>query len=337
VKARYSALFIAVFFGMLLLPLRTLKLDPYTIEELFFGRAQLIEWIANLRISLGDRVFPKVLMGNNGWLVYTAEGDLDDYQKSDPFSRKELKRIGQRLDDLTAQYVQQGTTLLIVVPPNKSTIYLESVPPEIPVLGKVSRLDQLAAYLKANENITFIDLRPALLRAKKDGQIYYATDTHWNDLGAYVAYDAIMTELQKDFPGLRAHPLSDFHIEKAEPELLDLTRIMGTTLIPEERVQLAPTFETHTSYRDIPVGNRRITFLHNPDDTLPSLVLYYDSFFLRVNPLLGEHFREGIMVQNFMAGSLWTLDWVEETKPDVVIIELTERYLGQLLKFIERD
>jgi hypothetical protein len=322
---------------MLLLPLRTLKLDPYTIEELFFGRAQLIEWIANLRVSLGDRVFPKVLMGNNGWLVYTAEGSLDDYQKSDPFSQHELERIRKRLDDLSAQYAQQGTALIIVVPPNKSTIYPESVPPEIPVLGKVSRLDQLAADLQANGNSTFIDLRPALLGAKKDGQLYYATDTHWNDLGAYAAYDVIMSELQKKLPGLRTHPLSDFRVEKTRPQILDLSRIMGTTLLPEQGVQLVPNFETHSSYRDIPVGGRSLTFLNNPDDQLPSLLLYYDSFFFRVIPLLGEHFHRGILVQNFMAGDLWTLDWVEKEKPDVVIIEFSERYLGKLLKFIERE
>jgi D-alanyl-lipoteichoic acid acyltransferase DltB (MBOAT superfamily) len=69
----------------------------------------------------------------------------------------------------------------------------------------------------------------------------------------------------------------------------------------------------------------------------PSLVLYYYSFFFRVNLLLGEHFHSGILVQNFVAGGFWTLDWVEEEKPDVVIIEFSERYLGKLLKLIERE
>ncbi|MFN8387050.1 MAG: hypothetical protein U0X92_11595 [Anaerolineales bacterium] len=61
-------------------------------------------------------------------------------------------------------------------------------------------MDQVIAYLRANGKQQVIDLRPALLTAKSERQVYYATDTHWNDYGAYIAYSAIMNELRKTDP-----------------------------------------------------------------------------------------------------------------------------------------
>ena len=61
--------------------------------------------------------------------------------------------------------------------------------------------------------------------------------------------------------------------------------------------------------------------------------MYYDSFFFRVIPILAEHFHQGVLVQNYTGGGLWNLSWVDERKPDVVIIEFNERYLEDLPQF----
>jgi hypothetical protein len=76
-------------------------------------------------------------------------------------------------------------------------------------------------------------------------------------------------------------------------------------------------------------------FSYNPDTSLPNLVMYYDSFFFSVIPMLGEHFHKGYYVQNYSGGGLWNLSWVDEQDPDVVIIEFAERYLNDLPRFID--
>ena len=55
-----------------------------------------------------------------------------------------------------------------------------------------SRLDQLVAHLKAHSNLTIVDLREAHLDEKSRHQVFYRTDTHWNNRGAYVGYTQIM-------------------------------------------------------------------------------------------------------------------------------------------------
>ena len=77
-KDRYPLALIIIFIGILLIPLRTLALDPNAIESSFYMRPRLITMIANMRFSLGDRVFPNVIVGKNGWLIFTN----DSLQKS---------------------------------------------------------------------------------------------------------------------------------------------------------------------------------------------------------------------------------------------------------------
>ncbi len=334
-KELYPIAFIVGFLGMLLIPLRTLALDPYAIEENFYPRARLIAWTSNLRLLIGDRVFPKAIAGDDGWLVYTAEGDMEDYQRSALFTREELAQFQQNLDALSARYAERGITLLVIVPPNKNTIYPERVPPQIPVIGKRTRLDQAVSYLQAHGNQQIIDLRPALKAARAEREIYYATDTHWNDYGAYIAYSALMNEAGKIHPRVAAHPQTDFKVMTREPDLLDLSKVMGATLLRESQIQFAPQFDLRANYKTVELGGRRLTFSHIPDSDLPDVVLYYDSFFFSVIPLLGEHFHRGVYIQNYTGGGLWNLSWVDEREPDVAIIEFAERYLEDLPRFIE--
>jgi hypothetical protein len=334
-KKYYPIFFIIAFIGMLLIPLRTLSLDPNLIEDSFYLRARLIDWSSSLRLTLGDRVFPKVIVGDSGWLVYTAENDIEEYQKADLFTDAELAHIQKSLDALAARYAERGIQLIVVVPPNKNSIYPERVPAAVPVLGKISRLEQLTEYLQKNGQTHLLDLRPALMAAKAEREIYYATDTHWNDYGAFIAYTAIMDELHKTYPSLSPHSQADFKVVKRAPEQLDLAQNIGTTLYEESKVQFVPQFETHTVYKNVTVGGRKLMFSYNPDPSLPKLVLYHDSFFFRVIPMLGEHFSTGLFVQNYMGGGLWSLSWVDEQKPDVVIIEFAERYLQDLLLLVD--
>jgi hypothetical protein len=334
-KERYPVILIIVFIGMLLIPLRTLALDPNAIEDSFYSRERLITFIANLRFSIGDRVYPSVLVGKNNWLVFTAEGDIEDYQHTTLFTNDELASFQQNLDALAARYAERGITLLVIVPPNKNTIYPERVPAQIPVIGNESKLDQVVDYLQAHGNEQIIDLRPALLAAKSEHQVYYATDTHWNDYGIYIAYSALMTELHKTYPNLTAHPVTDFKIVKRPAEQLDLSKNMGITLLPESKIQFVHRFDLHTSYKNVNLGQRKLMFSYNPDASLPNIVMYYDSFFFSVIPLLGEHFHNGYYIQNYSGGGLWNLSWVDEQHPDVVIIEFAERYLDDLPHFID--
>ena len=330
-RDHYSKIMIAIFLGILLITLRTLALDPHAIEESFYPRARLIAWTSNLRLTIGDRVFPKAIAGDNGWLVYTAEGDINDYQKVGLFSEEELAQFQHNLDALSGAYAERGIDLIVVIVPNKNTIYPERVP-DLPVLGVESRLDQVTAYLREHGSEQLVDLRPALLAEKAEREMYYATDTHWNDYGAYIAYAALLDEA-----GITPRPATDFDVVTRDPALLDLSENIGATILPESKTQFAPRFDLRASFKNLNLGGRRLMLSYVPGTSLPDVVLYYDSFFFNVIPMLGEHFNHGLYVQNYTGGGLWNLSWVDEREPDVVIIEFAERYLHDLPDFINPE
>ena len=326
-EEKYPIFFIAAFIGLLLLPLRGTGLNIQTLDESFYSRERLITFANDFRILIGDRVFPNVLIGPNHWLVFTAEHSLDDYQNTIPLSDGDLSLIQKSLDEFNMSLRERGITLLVVIPPDKNTIYPEYVPEGIPVIGQESRLDQLINFMNTNGQTRILDLRPALLQAKQTKQIYYTTDTHWNELGMFIGYREIMTALESYYPQLKPLPESDFRLSSPRKENLDLAQNIGTDLFPENVVILQPQFNSNITFKTFAVGQRKVILSYNPNSSLPKAVIYHDSFFFTMIPLLSEHFSHAVYVQNYLGGGLWNTSWVDEEKPDIVIIEFTERYL----------
>ena len=331
----YPWFFIFAFFAILLVPLKDLNFNPNEIGDGFYGRSRLISFVTDFRLQMGDRVFPKAIVGEDGWLFFTAEKNVDFYQNTQPFTDEELQLIQEHLSAVTARYAAEGIRLLVVVPPSKHSIYPEYYPAEITVLGDKSRLDQLVAYLAEHGDTQILDLRPALLTAKQAQQVYYATDTHWNLIGAFTAYHEIIAELGRTHPSLIPYNLTDFKVSTSSPVLFDIAQNIGSKKWREEKIELTPKDERFATFREIQLGSRKIMFSSTGNEKLPNAVVYYDSFFFTVNPLLGEHFNQAFYVQNFLGGGLWSLAWVDEMKPDIVIVEFSERYIqdiAQLLK-----
>jgi len=329
----YPRIFIAIVIGLLFLP--AVKSYGKVSERSFWRRDDLVAVYANVRLFVfKDRVFENVLVGQNRWLIYTSEGSMDDYQKSRSFSEERLAAIQGSLDALNDRLKAQGIVLLVVIPPDKNTIYPELVPPEIPVIGKESRLDQFMAYMKVHGETQVIDFRAILLEARSQHLICYPYDSHWNEYGAFIAYQEIMFALNKEFPQIIPHPISDFRMITGGDAGLDLALNIGTTRLAADRVELEPLFDSQTTYEVTRLGRRRLTVSSNPDPTLPTAVIYHDSFFFRLIPLVGEHFSRAVYVPHFSSGDIWNLSWIDQEKPDVVILEFAERYLDAITELV---
>jgi alginate O-acetyltransferase complex protein AlgJ len=334
----YSLLFSSVFFILLLMPLQKFDLPLNSFDEGFYGRDKLLRLAANFRVLIGDQVYPRAVIGNDNWLVYTGELSADDYQNTIPFSEKELMRVQEALDTLNQKYAEQGITLLVVIAPNKNTIYPEYVPEEIAVLSNQSRLGQLMDYMSQYGKTEILDLRENLLDAKENDPVYYRTDTHWNAYGAYIAYQEVLDRLSFFHPELKAYPLSSFQQKEFFGQTRDLTEIMGTTLISEDVITLTHKPVNHVVEIVVPIQGspRNLLFTSNVSETnLPSVVVFHDSFFVSVNPYLKEHFSNAVFIPHYTVVS--DLGWVQDQKPDIVIIEYTERYIHSLIGLLATD
>ena len=100
-----------------------------------------------------------------------------------------------------------------ILVPDKSTVYPEHLPPSVTRVHPQSRLEQLLEYLSKHSDVPVVDLRRAMLAAKRQRSVYYRTDTHWNGWGEYVAYREIMEAPARHFPELGPRPQSSFRPE----------------------------------------------------------------------------------------------------------------------------
>src|SRR5512133_762707 len=237
----YSACFVALFLGLLLLPLRGFPGSGKDFDQGFWGYKPLVDLVSAVRHQvLHDQVYSNLLIGRGDWLVLTAEQSLDYYQGALPFSQEDLFQIQQRLDGTRAFLKEKGVTFLVVVAPDKNSIYAEYVPAEIRKVSPQSRLDQLLAYERQHGQTQILDLRPALLQAREANQVFYRTDTHWNSYGAYAGYVEVLNALRQDFPMLKPHALADYRYAGGELKLGDMGNIWVKTAEKEPFFYMEP-------------------------------------------------------------------------------------------------
>lgn len=294
-------------------------------SEAFIGKEQILSAISNFKYHvIRDRYFTGVIADPSGWVVYTGENSFNDFQNIDQFTTEEVKSIKRRLKNLCSVLTKDEIKLIVLIPPNKNTIYPEYMPAEIPQINKKSRLDQVMGVWNDTDNCKVVDLRPTMLEAKKRDKVYNATDSHWTDYGAFLAYQQLSQIMKQDFPAVKVRSIAEF-----EPESLvingDLTSSFGYFDTQENAVRFKPMFETDYLVRTIeaPDGfsDMVLTFTDNPD--LPTAIIYRDSFFAAMVQFILENFKEAEYNWSFNVD----IDMVRAKKPDYLILEVTERYL----------
>jgi alginate O-acetyltransferase complex protein AlgJ len=293
-------------------------------DDEFWGSDTLLHLFSELRFRLGDKLYQDTIISEHNWMVYANDVSLDDYQNANPFSNNQLETIYKNVNNLNDYLSSKDIKLIIIIPPNKNTIYPEYIPEEIPVLTEESRMDQVKSYLNKNGGFNILDLESILLEKRQTMQVYYATDTHWNPYGAYFAYQAVMTEIQKDFPDITPHDLDDYSYVKMTDSDGDIRNTLAMIRIEEEFFNLVTPYDGNIQHKQISnTYNRYI----NTSSTGPRLLAFHDSFGWRLIPFLVEHFSYSAF-HRMLSIDLITIDM---EKPDVVILEWTERILYRLL------
>jgi alginate O-acetyltransferase complex protein AlgJ len=292
----------------------------------FTGRDALVRANYRFRFNvLGERNFHDVVVGKDGWLYYSGERNLDYYQRANLMSAEQIGALLAQLSETRENLTAQGITFYVVVAPNKESIYPEHLPAGIRQANGPSLLDEILAANR-DPDLKIIDLRPALMKAREDTQVYYRTDTHWNPEGAFAAYEVIAERIGADFPAVKAHPPANF-IKVRESIGGDLSAMltMKDELV-EDSFELEPAFDrkalTETSEDDAVLKSI------NSDSSLPRTMIFRDSFFNGLQPFLMEHFSKAIVIRSFNLD----MEWIAAEKPDIVIMEVAERYLPELVK-----
>lgn len=309
----------ALFKGIMAAP------DTYTqyFNEHFALRDKLVDANDFLRLRLfHEREFANVLIGEEDWLFYTGEDNIRDFECTSPFNARELAALVERLQGWDERLSAQGVQFYFVIAPNKESIYPQYLPDYIKTGWNTCRMDQLMNALEIT-NIKTLDLRQPLLLEAERTQIYHRTDTHWNDTGALVAVQEIMGLIKQNFPKVNFPSFDQF--------TSGLRSFSGdlAAFIPEDPrfVEQAVSLTPLGGYQaELAQGEGRMVISTTKDDFLPKVLVFRDSFSDALIPFLAEQFSRGLYVHAFAPD----FDLVEEVQPDIVILEIAQRYLGLL-------
>jgi len=302
-------------------------------EDHFGFRALLIRWYGESRL-LVLHVSPSttVVDGRDGWLFYGDDGGTQDYANETPLTRSEVDVWRTALVRARDWLASRGIAYVFTIAPDKHVIYPEKEPASIRRIGPTSRMDQVFTAL-AGTGVSAVDVRPALAAARARERIYFLTDTHWNDRGAFVAYQQIIDAVRRQVPAVPPPwTRADFQPAERTIEGLDLAGMIGLTRVLHEtdltltpiRPRQAKVIEPRGAEATAEEG---YLVTEIPGSTLPRAVIFRDSFTSRLVPYLSEHFSRAV----YLWQNDFDADVVEREHPDVVIQEIVGRHLYEFI------
>lgn len=302
--------------------------DHFGLREPLIRLYRLLE-VKVFRVSQAANV----IFGKDGWLFQAGREQVADMRNNWPFSESALNEWGQVLSSKHEALEKRGIEYLIVFAPNKHLIYPDKTPAQLKRVRPFSRVDQIVDHLEKNTDVPYLDLRPALRKARETLRPYHKTDTHWNAWGAYVGYREIIERLRQRFPELEPVKLGPEDFFKHEEPGGDLARSLS---MPERLPEIditpkdwKPSCARYLLLPEAPSTDERFSqeFGTQCDKGHVRALIFADSYILAMVDYLSDTFA---YVHYYPASPVpldGMLEVIDEHDPDVVIEERSTRWL----------
>lgn len=271
----------------------------------------------------------QVIVGNQGWLYYGGQNALESYRATRPFHADELATWVHVIRERRDWLARRGIPYVVLLAPDKTTLYPEYLPRSVGKTGNTTRLDQLIEALRGVEGLSVIDPRDRLREAAATAPTYSQTDSHWNAWGAFVACSQLLESPEFAASGAQG-PLDrkDYDLEvRATRGWGDLATLLDSPWpFVDDSVRLTPHKPSQIRLRIGPRTAQLVRRLENPHRERGRALVLHDSFFLPMLPFFAERFRETTCV----AYREFDAERISRDRPDVVVQQLVERTLVSL-------
>lgn len=286
------------------------------------------------------------IIGKNGWLYLGDQYESIVSDRLRPMTEEDqaiAQRIGHATQLWDQWFKQKGVKVFrVMLAPNKETIYPENIPD-----WSKAVTPSLTDHLLQNVEPIYIDMRPVLMTAKTTlaEPLYYKTDTHWNSLGAWMAFRHFTSELNRTEKCVWLTD-ADVQITKVSPRAGgDLAKILRLTdVLPDTEVEMTINVNGHQA-ADVTQtdfdsgklistgGNPKIssffgyTILVKSKNALNQKKVLWlcDSFATSLAPFMAATFSDMLLIHYNQAGSKRIVQLVEAYKPDYVFMTVVER------------
>lgn len=319
------------------------KFDAW-FNDHFWGRDELMCLYNNVSEKLVTNGNKSVLRGHDDWLFVRNSGCLEDYMNMHPITDAQLSAAADYLCEIDEWCKENGKLFFYFCAPEKHHVYEE----HFRLVRKLRPNSEsiVARFMRTlvPRHLNAVSPIPNLLEAKKKaGALYYKLDSHWNPVGGYVGYSALMSKINEysmyevdkpTFVTLRDHPEKDqkkYPIWKTD----DLVGLWPNA--PDDRAveYRAPVLKSDLIYAGMPVTDKtkekHVTIVKNKRKK-GKLVVFRDSFAVAMAPYLNETFGEVVYIWRY---NVIPQDIEHLRDADIVLLENVARRIPNLvgLKF----
>jgi len=308
--------------------------------------------------TFNDSLAKQVIIGKNGWMFNYET--VADYKKINRVADENLAKMLAKLKDMDIDCRNAGISFYLVIAPNKNTIYPEKMPINMGVRNTTSRLDQIceyitkysdikfATYIRDNSNVDFQNdgIIRQLNDAKNNRNVYYKTDTHWNQNGAFIAAQVLINDfISRDFDNIEKLKIENYDIKNDTTSMKNLAIALNLTdgFIEKEdyyvsktnsKIEIISAVETQTKIDPgiwAEMNEKQNVWqlssyinLKNPDvKNNEKLVMFRDSFAVNMIPFLNDSFSECTYIWDYN----FDINLAIEEEATVVVYEIGEQYL----------
>ena len=300
----------------------------------FAFREYLIDYYKSVRTKIfHSEPFPtRVVHGRDGWLFLGEDYAhvMTETLGMTRFSDQKVRMMTDILLNIKQQLDARGIKFFMAIAPDKQSVYGRYLP--IIKSPFPTKTDQLKESLKQS-GFDLIDLKEGF-EIHPSEQLYYKTDTHWNQVGLFIAYQTLMNRfISSGFTSLKVHRLSEFNPVHSRLYRGDLTVMLRNTEM-ERSCDLVPMFN-HPAKRqphilkvpdNYPADKDYYETRIGSDGGKLKIVAFTDSFLYNLPYLIDDSFGETIFIR-----SLFNMDIVKQEKPDIVLFEIVERNIDDLM------
>lgn len=361
-KSRIDIVFLTVFFILLFLPMLHISDAEKSEQEnrMLAKYTPLIDYRGGCNLKYGKnfdawfsdrfwgrdelvKVYYKIKKINKYIITAKASKLKNDWY----FNDNELSTLTIS-EKQKVQYKKNIQYLLQFCKENNIKCYMEIVPAKIYyakdglINNKLKEyndtLPQFIKYIKETLNFEIIYPLDELKEADKSDYVYFKTDHHWTDWGAYIGYQALLKQLKKDFPDIYETKEGDFDISYSKKVRAEADRKywQGYTCNLLHQNQ---DCSLNIDYKYYDGKNKHINAIsygefHNSDGKYKALLIG-NSFTENFKPFLVYSFKD---IKRFRCNtasyddlklSRWKKE-ILEFKPDVLILLFQEIYTDKL-------
>lgn len=244
----------------------------------------------------------KVLIGNNDYLFYKDKVDGDpiaDYKGTSLFDGDSMIHVTNDLLEFEQELNARGAELYVLVYPNKEQIYSQYMPDNIYRNSTYSPGRQVYDFLTENTDIKIIYPYDELIAASEKYPVFYKADTHANRIGAFVTFQEFMKMRYGESQSVDDIDIS-VKYEGFSGDLAVLSKVNATK------------------------GRDTIYNLEGADPKLwkdETILIVGDSFTGHLSSIAEMYYPRVHRLDSI----LFTMEYVDVLKPDIVIYEAGER------------